>query len=616
MKKLLLLFSLSSQMNISHAQNVGIGTTNPLARLHVTDSSVVFTALDLVPDVPGNPPVSGPGRRMMWYADKAAFRAGYAGSTDWNKDNIGNYSFATGLLSKAPGAGSAAFGSYTEAHGDYSTAIGYFNRTYGESSIAMGSNNVASGYISTAIGFLTRASGELSIAMGQGVTARSALSLAIGRYNDSIASASKIGWVATDPLLYVGNGSDDGNRHNAMMVLKNGNVGIGLNAPAARLHVADSSVVFTASDLIPDVPGNPPVSGAGRRMMWYADKAAFRAGHVDGSQWDRDNIGNYSIAMGFKNTASGNYSTAIGVVTTASQPYSTAMGYITTASGSGSTAMGSETIASGSSSTAMGYATSASGFGSTAMGESTTAGSSNSLAIGRYNDSIAGANKTAWIATDPLFYIGNGSDANNRHNAMTVLKNGKMGIGISAPATKLHITEGTDASLVATSGYMVTGNTGSTNLVFDDNEIIARNNGANGPLYLQNEGGALIVGGTASKPGGGTWDVPSDARLKQNIKPYSDGLQQLLQISPVFFQYNQLSGYKTDKEYIGVVAQELDPIAPYMVAKDDKGFLKVDNSSMTYMLINAVKEQQQTIEQLKKENATLIYRIEKLESKK
>ena len=59
------------------AQNVGIGTNAPFARLHVTDSSVLFNAIGNVPNEHGNPPIDGPGRRMMWYADKAAFRAGY-----------------------------------------------------------------------------------------------------------------------------------------------------------------------------------------------------------------------------------------------------------------------------------------------------------------------------------------------------------------------------------------------------------------------------------------------------------------------------------------------------------------------------------------------------------
>ncbi len=389
------------------------------------------------------------------------------------------------------------------------------------------------------------------------------------------------------------------------------NVGIGTTSPMARLHVTDSSVVFTASGQV-STPGNSPVSGAGRRMMWYADKAAFTVGYVGGTQWDKDNIGNYSIAMGSSPKASGNMSIALGYQTIASGGNSTAIGTYSAASGEVSTAIGYLTKAVAIYSTAMGSGTTASGNFSTAMGEATTAGSSNSLAIGRYNDSVAGANKTLWVATDPLFYMGNGSALDNRHNAMMVLKNGNVGIGINAPLTKLQINEGTDAELTANSGYMVLGNTASPNLVFDDNEIIARNNGANATLYLQNEGGALIVGGTASKPGGGTWDVPSDARLKQNIKLYSDGLQQLLKINPVSFQYNALSGYNTGKEYIGVVAQELDPIAPYMVTKDDKGYLKVDNSSMTYMLINAVKEQQQTIKEQNQKMATQQTQIDEL----
>ena len=46
-----------------------------------------------------------------------------------------------------------------------------------------------------------------------------------------------------------------------------GNVGIGTTAPVAKLHVADSSVVFNANGYAPSSPGNPPVSGQGRRVM-------------------------------------------------------------------------------------------------------------------------------------------------------------------------------------------------------------------------------------------------------------------------------------------------------------------------------------------------------------
>ena len=77
------------------------------------------------------------------------------------------------------------------------------------------------------------------------------------------------------------------------------NVGIGTITPRARLHVVDSSVVFSAADPLLAVPGNPPISGAGAHMMWYTGKAAFRTGFVDGTQWDKDNIGHYSFASGY-----------------------------------------------------------------------------------------------------------------------------------------------------------------------------------------------------------------------------------------------------------------------------------------------------------------------------
>ncbi|MEZ5195891.1 MAG: tail fiber domain-containing protein [Bacteroidales bacterium] len=114
----------------------------------------------------------------------------------------------------------------------------------------------------------------------------------------------------------------------------------------------------------------------------------------------------------------------------------------------------------------------------------------------------------------------------------------------------------------------------------------------------------LSVNGSADKPGGGSWGTFSDEKLKNKINPYNSGLKEVLKINPVTYHYNGLSGYDTETEYVGVIAQELQTIAPEMVSiatKDDTEYLKVDNSAMTYMLINAVKEQQEQIEALKKE---------------
>ncbi|MGK4566290.1 tail fiber domain-containing protein [Flavobacterium sp. 3HN19-14] len=120
--------------------------------------------------------------------------------------------------------------------------------------------------------------------------------------------------------------------------------------------------------------------------------------------------------------------------------------------------------------------------------------------------------------------------------------------------------------------------------------------------------GNLTISGNAYKAGGGSWTATSDARLKTDVVDYKDGLEKLLSIRPVKYHYNEKSGYDVQPEHIGVIAQELQPVAPYMVStfnKDNTEYLQVDNSAMTYILINSVKEQQLIIEKQQKELAEL-----------
>jgi hypothetical protein len=69
---------------------------------------------------------------------------------------------------------------------------------------------------------------------------------------------------------------------------------------------------------------------------------------------------------------------------------------------------------------------------------------------------------------------------------------GKVGIGTISPQTMLQVMGGGDASL-AGGGNVVSGTTSGLNVVIDDNEIIARNNGAASPLYLNQGSGNVIV---------------------------------------------------------------------------------------------------------------------------
>jgi len=110
---------------------------------------------------------------------------------------------------------------------------------------------------------------------------------------------------------------------------------------------------------------------------------------------------------------------------------------------------------------------------------------------------------------------------------------------------------------------------------------------------------ALSVNGTACKTGGGSWSNCSDRRLKKDIQPFSEGLEAVLKINPVSYHYNGLLDLPTESLEIGVIAQELQEIAPHMVTefegRDGNQYLSVNSSSLDFMFVNAFKEQQATI---------------------
>lgn len=69
---------------------------------------------------------------------------------------------------------------------------------------------------------------------------------------------------------------------------------------------------------------------------------------------------------------------------------------------------------------------------------------------------------------------------------------GRVGISTISPDVKLHVTNGSDAALNG-GGYLQLGKTDQTNISIDNNEILARDNGAESPLYVQKDGGDLLL---------------------------------------------------------------------------------------------------------------------------
>lgn len=143
--------------------------------------------------------------------------------------------------------------------------------------------------------------------------------------------------------------------------------------------------------------------------------------------------------------------------------------------------------------------------------------------------------------------------------------------------------------------------------------------GTTGPAYqLQ------LSTDSAAKPGTGTWTVVSDARIKTDIRPFTDGLNTILGINPVLYKYNGKGGFIADgKDYIGVIAQDVQKVAPYTVnSYYDKlnpadatsiELLNFNSGDLTFTTINAIKELNNKIEALRLENEALKKRIEILE---
>lgn len=98
---------------------------------------------------------------------------------------------------------------------------------------------------------------------------------------------------------------------------------------------------------------------------------------------------------------------------------------------------------------------------------------------------------------DQIHFVTNGA------SQMMVNSSGSVGIGQSSPTTQLQVDGGSDATLAGGStGYIMTNAATTTNIIIDDNEIMARNNGAESPIYINNDGGDFHVhnaqGGTTA----------------------------------------------------------------------------------------------------------------------
>jgi len=121
-----------------------------------------------------------------------------------------------------------------------------------------------------------------------------------------------------------------------------------------------------------------------------------------------------------------------------------------------------------------------------------------------------------------------------------------------------------------------------------------------------------------------TYSTSSDYRLKENVKPLENGLSKVQKLNPVQFDWKE-SGETNE----GFIAHEVQEICKEAVSgkKDGEEMQGVDYGRITPLLVKAIQEQQEEIEQLKQNSHApktieemegyedLINRIKELENK-
>jgi len=153
----------------------------------------------------------------------------------------------------------------------------------------------------------------------------------------------------------------------------------------------------------------------------------------------------------------------------------------------------------------------------------------------------------------------------------------------------IRIENCTEATLASTNNALQIGTSTSTNLVFDCNEIQARNNGSGTILNLNPAGGTVSVGANLDITGSATavsYNSTSSKRFKTNIAPLTNALDILQKLEGVRFDWKE-----TGNSDIGFIAEEVNKVLPEVVQKDENNEpLAIDYGKITSILIEAVKE--------------------------
>jgi hypothetical protein len=374
-----------------------------------------------------------------------------------------------------------------------------------------------------------------------------------------------------------------------------GYVDLTSNQEVGGIKTFADSLRGTDSLLLSGTTGATPVEGPGARMMWSPARKAFRAGQVNGSQWNNTTMGEFSAATGKNTTASGGASVAFGDATTASGPASTAMGQGSEASGDSSTALGKNSAAEGEVSTAMGNGSKALGVASTAMGQGGTASGNQSTAMG-FNTTATAQSATAM--GQATFATGTASTA--------------MGENTTASGNNTTAM-GSNASTGGQAGSFVYGDSSTEALVtaLAPNSATFRVTG--GFRIFTSTDTSETGPGVFFPPNEGTLSITSDRNAKKDFAPI-DVRDVLKKVSALPLSSWQ---YKTGtSRHIGPMAQDFR--SAFGLGIDDRHIDSVDGDGIALAAIQGLSAELQDrdakIASLEASNAAFEARLKKLET--
>ena len=413
------------------------------------------------------------------------------------------------------------------------------NNSAGTYSVAMGHNNTASGGYSTAMGRNNTASGLYSTVMGESTTASANYSTAMGSYTTASGTYSiGMGYHTTASdfaSVVIGQYNSSGSSATSATSFSTSNTAFVIGNGADSSNKSDAFKVMFNGDTY--------VSSSLYLAGTAITATAAEINLLDGVTTIGDGIlasvtesSNTGVRLSTSNASNHGEIGDAAVDLSKQGESSTTRG----ATGYGSLASGYNTKASGDYSTAMGSYTTASGYGSTALGRYNTASGSYSVSMGR------GTTASDW-----------GSLVIGRYNSSSSSATSADSFSTSNPA--FVIGNGTDFSTLSDAFKVM----------------------FNGDTTVSND---LTVSGDVV--------ISSDARLKSNIVSLGSTLPKLLQIDGKSYEMK-------GKQKIGVLAQEIKEVFPELVSEDDNEMLAVNYQGLVPVLINALKDQQSEIDELK-----------------